>query len=212
MLAQAQACHDQGDMQGALDVLSSSYATNKQLLSLEEIGESSGEDKIIGLLVSGIRPDDVASLFLLIARALLSGEVSLPGRTKWFELASLVRKSLLGALNEKLEEAAQGLDRSVQKRLETMCRIAQTYRTITDISIFKLNFSENNKLADQLCKKAREGMEHYLQLQLYAMPELSSAVIKDSLRVISDHFAAIEVPAVGQQSNSWPASTATQHY
>ena len=113
---------------------------------------------------------------------------------------------------KNLEEAAQGLDRSVQKRLETMRRIAQIYRTITDIFIFDLNFSENNKLADQLCKEAREGIEDYLQLQLYAMPELSSAVIKDSLRVISDHFAAIEVPAVGQQSNSWPASTATQHY
>ena len=108
MLAQAQACHGQGNMQGALDVLSSSYATNKQLLSLEEIGESSGEKKIIDLLASGIRPDDVASLFLLIARALLSGEVSLPGRTKWFELASLVRKSLLGALNEKFRGGSPG--------------------------------------------------------------------------------------------------------
>ena len=103
---------------------------------------------------------------------------------------------------KNLEEAAQGLDRSVQKRLETMRRIAQIYRTITDISIFKLNFSENNKLADQLCQKTREGIEDYLQLQLYPMPELSSAVIKDSLRVISDHVAAIETLAVGQQSNS----------
>ena len=95
-------------MQEFLDALSSSYATNKKLLLLEEIGESSGKDKIIGLLVSGIGPDDVASLFLLIARALVSGEVSLPGRTKWFELASLVRKSLLGALNEKFRGGSPG--------------------------------------------------------------------------------------------------------
>ena len=113
---------------------------------------------------------------------------------------------------KNLEEAAQGLDRSVQKRLETMRRIAQIYRTITDIFIFDLNFSENNKLADQLCKEAREGIEDYLQLKLHPMPELRLAATKDSLRVISDHVAAIKVPAVDQQSNSWPASTATQHY
>ena len=201
MLAQAQAYHDQGNMQGVLDVLSSSYATNKKLLLLEEIGESSGEKKIIDLLASGIGPDDVARLFLLIARALVSGQVSIPG-CRSNDLNARAENSVQGALSKELEEAAKNLDASVQKRLETMRRIAQTYRTITDISIFKLNFSENNKLADQLCQKTREGIEDYLQLQLYPMPELSSAVIKDSLRVISDHVAAIETLAVGQQSNS----------
>ena len=202
MLAQALACHGQGKMQEFFDALSSSYATNKQLLSLEEIEKSSGEDKIIGLLASGIGPDGIASLFLLIARAfLLSGKVIFPNLKTW-ELSFLVRNSLLGALHKRLEEAAQGFDRSVQERLETMRHIAQIYRTITDIFIFDLNFSENNKLADQLCKEAREGIEDYLQLKLHPMPELRLAATKDSLRVISDHVAAIKVPAVDQQSNS----------
>ena len=188
-------------MQEFFDALSSSYATNKQLLSLEEIEKSSGEDKIIGLLASGIGPDGIASLFLLIARAfLLSGKVIFPNLKTW-ELSFLVRNSLLGALHKRLEEAAQGFDRSVQERLETMRHIAQIYRTITEICIFG-NFLEKNKQADQLCQKTREGIEDYFQLKLHPMPELRLAATKDSLRVISDHVAAIKVPAVGQQSNS----------
>ena len=97
-----------------------------------------------------------------------------------------------------------------------MRHIAQMNLTTNMMNLSTLQTAERlptkNKLADQLCKEAREGIEDYLQLQLYAMPELSSAVIKDSLRVISDHFATIEALAVDQQSNSWPAGIATQHY
>ena len=264
MLAQAQACHDQGDMQGALDVLSSSYATNKQLLSLEEIGESSGEKKIIDLLASGIGPDDVASLFLLIGIALRSGKVSIL-RYPLRHLITRAQHSFGAILRPELAQAIQDLDKrmaeieeqrnkrspweqyvetwknflllrdeddasllasvhpvedaqgmSVQQRLAAISKIAQMEVTSIEMEVTSIEMdtglSEKNTLADQLCKEAREGMEHYLQLQLYPMPELSSAVIKDSLKVISDHVAAIEVPAVDQQSNSWPASTATQHY
>ena len=254
MLAQALAYHGQGKMQEFLDALSSSYATNKKLLLLEEIGESSGKDKIIGLLVSGIGPDDVASLFLLIARALVSGQVSIPGCRLCY-LITRAQHSFEAILSSELAQAIQDLDKrmaeieeqrnkrspweqyvetwknflllrdeddasllasvhpvedaqgmSVQQRLSAISKIAQMEVTSIDIKLTSIKMdtglSEKNKLADQLCKEAREGMEHYLQLQLQPMPELSSAATKDSLRVISDHVAAIKVPAVDQQSNS----------
>ena len=238
MLAQAQACHDQGKMQEFFDVLSSSYATNKKLLSLEEIGESSGEKKIIDLLASGIRPDDVASLFLLIGIALRSGKVSIL-RCSLRHLITRAQHSFEAILRPELVQAIQDLDKrmaeieeqrnkrspweqyvetwknflllrdeddasllasvhpvedaqgmSVQQRLAAISKIAQMEVTSIEMDT---GLSEKNTLADQLCKEAREGIEDYLQLQLYPMPELSSAATKDSLKVISGHVAAIEV-------------------
>jgi hypothetical protein len=110
MLAQAQACYDQGNMQGVLDVLSTPYAMNKRLLSLEEVGETSVENKIIGLLASGIRPDGVAGLFQLIARALLSGQVSIPGcRLRY--LITRAQNSFQAILSPELAKAIQDLDK-----------------------------------------------------------------------------------------------------
>ena len=215
MLAQALACHGQGDMQGALDALSSSYATNKKLLSLEDMGTSSGRDKIMNLREYEIQLDGVAYIINLIGEALKSGKVNIPDDDS-DDLIVLANRSFRNILGEELEQLAQGLDTNVEQRLKTVRHIAQMNLTTNMMNLSTLQTAERlptkNKLADQLCKEAREGIEDYLQLKLHPMPELRLAANKDSLRVISDHVAAIKVPAVDQQSNSWPASTATQHY
>ena len=215
MLAQALACHGQGDMQGALDALSSSYATNKKLLSLEDMGTSSGRDKIMNLREYEIQLDGVAYIINLIGEALKSGKVNIPDDDS-DDLIIRANRSFRNILGEELEQLAQGLDTNVEQRLKTVRHIAQMNLTTNMMNLSTLQTAERlptkNKLADQLCKEAREGIEDYLQLKLHPMPELRLAANKDSLRVISDHVAAIKVPAVDQQSNSWPASTATQHY
>ena len=205
MLAQALACHGQGDMQGALDALSSSYATNKKLLSLEDMGTSSGRDKIMNLREYEIQLDGVAYIINLIGEALKSGKVNIPDDDS-DDLIVLANRSFRNILGEELEQLAQGLDTNVEQRLKTVRHIAQMNLTTNMMNLSTLQTAERlptkNKLADQLCKEAREGIEDYLQLKLHPMPELRLAATKDSLRVISDHVAAIKVPAVDQKSNS----------
>ena len=133
MIAQAIECYKQGKMQEFLNKLSSAYDKNEQLLSLEEIGQPSGQDKLIGLLASGIRPDGVAGLFQLIARALLSGEVKLLGRNI-YDLNYLAKENFKGALHERLEKAAQNLDASVSQIRRQIKETDPWFHKLSDFS------------------------------------------------------------------------------
>ena len=190
-------------MQEFLDALSSSYATNKKLLSLEDMGAPSGRNKIMNLREYEIQLDGVAYIINLIGEALKSGKVNIPGDSD-SDYPILAHQSFIWIVGKELEQLAQGLDTNVEQRLKAVRHIAQMNLTTNMMNFVRTArwLSEKNESADQLCKEAREGMEHYLQLQLHSMPELSSAVIKDSLRVISDHVAAIEVPEEEKKSNS----------
>ena len=132
MIAKAIECYKQGQMQKFLNVLSNPYAMNVQLLSLEELGERSGEKKIIDLLASGIRPEAVAGLFQLIARALLSDEVSLPRSNKLKPYIAI--NILWGALNEKLAEAAKNLDASVSEIRRQIKETDPWFHKLSDFS------------------------------------------------------------------------------
>ena len=132
MIAQAIECYKQGKMQEFLNKLSTPYAMNVQLLSLEEVGERSGEKKIIDLLASGIRPEDVAGLFQLIARALLSDEVSLPRSNKLKPYIAI--NILWGALHERLEKAAQNLDASVSQIRRQIKETDPWFHKLSDFS------------------------------------------------------------------------------
>ena len=203
MLAQAQACHGQGNMQGVLDALSTPYAMNKRLLSPEEVGQTSGLEKIMNLREYEIQLDGVAYIINLIGEALKSGKVNILGDS---DSDSPIRalQSFKWIVGKELEQLAQGLDTNVEQRLKAVRHIAQMNLTTTIMNLTSVypaeRLSEKNKSADQLCKEAREAIELYLQL--YAMPELPLAVIKDYLKVISDHIEAIKTLAVDQQSNS----------
>ena len=133
MLKDAIEYYKQGKMQKFLSKLSSAYDKNKQLLSLEEIGQPSGQDKLIGLLASGIRPDGVAGLFQLIARALLSGEVKLLGRNI-YDLNYLAKENFKGALHERLEKAAQNLDASVSQIRRQIKETDPWFHKLSDFS------------------------------------------------------------------------------
>ena len=184
-------------MQGALDALSSSYATNKQLLSLEEVGQTSGLEKIMNLREYEIQLDDIAYIINLIGEALKSGKVNIPDDDS-DDLIVRANRSFRDILGEDLKQLAQGLDTNVEQRLKTVRHIAQMNLTTNMMNLSTVHtakgLSKKNTLADQLCQEAREGIEDYFQLKLHPMPELRLAANKDSLRVISDHVAAIETP------------------
>ena len=119
VLAQGLTYHDQGNIKKVFDALSVPYATNKQLMSLEEIrkdlpNESKfPENKLVAILPKfGFGPDKIAYAYNLMGEALLS-KAKTSRCTLEDDLILGVKNSFQCAFDEKLIPLAQDLDKKV---------------------------------------------------------------------------------------------------
>ena len=118
VLAQALTYHDQGNMQQILNELCEPYATNKQLISLEEIKNPFSPkspfpgNKLIAILAKfGFGPDNIAYLYNLMGEALFS-----EAKTYSYTIPDLIyeaENSFQCALDEELIQLAQDLGKKV---------------------------------------------------------------------------------------------------